>query len=104
MASGHFDQEGTMDQWTSGPAEPIVLSLEQSVPGGNEGGWVEGTDEDEQQKVEAHHDGEVMSRQPRRAAGMSEEEEQRLNITDNQSINHHLTTTTIFSLKLSKIS
>lgn len=64
-----------MDQWTSGPAEPIVLSLEQSVPGGNEGGWVEATDEDEQQKVEAHHDGEVMSEKPWGAAGMSEEEE-----------------------------
>lgn len=77
-ASGHFDQEGTMDQWTSRPAEPIVLSLEQSVPGGNKGGWVEGTDEDEQQKVEAHHDGKMMSEKPRGAAGMSEEKEQRL--------------------------
>lgn len=63
-----------MELSTSRPAEPILLSLEQSVPGGNEGGWVESTDDDEQQKVEAHHDGEVMSEKPRGAAGMSEEE------------------------------
>lgn len=39
----------------------VLLSPEQSVPERQEGGGVEGTDEDEQQKVEAHHDGEVMS-------------------------------------------
>lgn len=38
-----------------------VVSPEQSLPKGQEGGGVEGTDEYEQQKVEAHHNGKMMS-------------------------------------------
>ena len=51
-----------------------VVSPEQSVPKGKEVGGVKGTDEYEQQQVEAHHDGEMMSEEPGGAAGMSEEE------------------------------
>lgn len=53
---------------------PIALSPKQSVPKGNEGGGVEGTDEYEQQNIEAHHDGKMVSEEPGGAAGMSEEE------------------------------
>lgn len=41
-----------------------VVSPEQPLPKGQEGGGIEGTDKNEQQKVEAHHDGEVVSDQP----------------------------------------
>lgn len=50
---------------------PVVLSPEQSVPEGYEGGGVKGTDEYEQQKVETHHDGKMVSEEPGGAAGMS---------------------------------
>lgn len=43
---------------------PVVWSPEQPVPEGHEGGGVKGTDEDEEQKVETHHDGEVVSEEP----------------------------------------
>lgn len=50
------------------------MSPEQSVPKGYEGGGVKGTNEYEQQKVETHHDGKMVSEKPGGAAGMSEEE------------------------------
>lgn len=51
-----------------------MLSPEQSVPEGDESGGVKGTDEYEQQKVETHHDGKMVSEEPGGAAGTSEEE------------------------------
>lgn len=48
---------------------PVVLSPEQSVPKGYEVGGVEGTDEYEQQQVETHHDGKMVSEEPGGAAG-----------------------------------
>lgn len=38
---------------------------EHSVPEGLESGRVEGTDEHEEQNVETHHDGKMMSDEPR---------------------------------------
>lgn len=49
----------------------VVTSPEESVPKGDDGGGVKGTDEYEQQKVEAHHDGKMVSEEPGGAAGMS---------------------------------
>lgn len=49
------------------------MSPEESVPKGNDGGGVKGTDEYEQQKVETHHDGKMVPEEPGGAAGMSEE-------------------------------
>lgn len=46
-----------------------VSSPEQSVPKRHKGRGVEGTDENEQQKVETHHDGKVVPKKPRAAAG-----------------------------------
>lgn len=67
------DQEGTVIINIQAVC-PAVLSPEQSVPKGYEGGGVKGTDKYEQQKVETHHDGKMVSEEPRGAAGMSEEE------------------------------
>ena len=53
---------------------PVVLSPEQSVPKGYEVGGVKGTDEYEQQKVETHHDGKMVSEEPGGPAGTSEVE------------------------------
>lgn len=50
-----------------------LLSPEQPVPKGHDGGGVEGTDKYEQQQIETHHDGEVVSEEPGGAAGVSEE-------------------------------
>lgn len=49
---------------------PGLRSPKQSVPEGLEGGGVEGTNEDEQQQVQAHHDGKVVSDQPGRPLSM----------------------------------
>lgn len=56
---------------------PVISSPEQSVPERNKGGGVQGTDENEQQKVKTHHDGKVVSEEPRAAAGMPDEEKHR---------------------------
>lgn len=52
----------------------VLWSPEQPVPEGQESGGVEGTDEDEQQKVETHHDGEVVPEEPWPAVGTPEGE------------------------------
>lgn len=59
------DHEGTVDN------KHFFLSPKQSVPKGYEGGGVKGTDEDEQQEVETHHDGKMVSEEPGGAAGTS---------------------------------
>lgn len=50
-----------------------VLSPEDFVPNGHECVGVEGTDEYEQQQVQTHHDGKMVSEEPGGAARTSEE-------------------------------
>uniref|UniRef100_A0A7N6A603 Ig-like domain-containing protein n=1 Tax=Anabas testudineus TaxID=64144 RepID=A0A7N6A603_ANATE len=54
----------------------VCVYEDASVPKGYEGGGVKGTDENEQQKVETHHDGKMVFEKPGSAAGMSEEEQE----------------------------
>lgn len=51
----------------------MVLSPEDFVPNGHERVGVKGTDEYEQQQVQAHHDGKMVSEEPGGAARTSEQ-------------------------------
>lgn len=66
-----FVFEGTLDVsvyigcvWSGSPKH--------SVPERLKSGRVEGTDEYEEQEIQAHHDGKMMSDEPRRPSSMSE--------------------------------